>query len=488
MSTDRHRTPYTATLTARLPAPGRVTSLVLLEFADLVTLGTAYCVALNMVDLSLQAAPSLPWLDRSISMRQLAGLGFCLLVWHVVLRLHGLYDSYRLTTARRMLRDIATAVLFATLPVAFVLGVFGGLSVHDIGVIVLFPAAAFLGLSLERLAVRVVVIVLRRLGRNQRYAVVVGDAQSVAQTSARLQQHGNLGYVVVGTVPIIGPSADGAQTIAALEALFDRHPVDEVFVDLRFDRDHVLIREITSACQEQGSLVRIVANLGFERRSWAVANTVLGQPVVTVGNTLDDPLYRFVKRVLDLLVSALVLIVLAPLFALIAIAIKLDSRGPVFFAQERVGQNRRRFHAYKFRTMVPDAEALQGKLEAMNEASGAIFKMRRDPRVTRLGAWLRRTSLDELPQFFNVLCGEMSLVGPRPLPVRDVSRIDVRWHKRRFAVKPGITCLWQVNSREPDFDKLISADMDYIDRQSFALDLVILAKTVPAVLLRHGVH
>jgi lipopolysaccharide/colanic/teichoic acid biosynthesis glycosyltransferase len=191
---------------------------------------------------------------------------------------------------------------------------------------------------------------------------------------------------------------------------------------------------------------------------------------------------------LDVAVAALGLFALAPLFGLIALAIKLDSRGPVFYAQERVGLNRRRFPTYKFRTMVVDADAKQAELEHMNEADGPVFKIRHDPRITRLGRVLRRTSLDELPQLLNVLLGDMSLVGPRPLPVRDVKRMDVRWHQRRFSVKPGITCLWQIRSRRPQFDEWIASDIEYIDNWSLKLDLKILAQTLPAVISGQGAH
>jgi lipopolysaccharide/colanic/teichoic acid biosynthesis glycosyltransferase len=187
-------------------------------------------------------------------------------------------------------------------------------------------------------------------------------------------------------------------------------------------------------------------------------------------------------------VSTIALVLLAPILIVIAIAIKLDSRGPVLFLQERVGLNRRRFNVLKFRTMVPDAEARQAEVEHLNEAEGPVFKIEDDPRITPLGGFLRRTSLDEIPQLVNVLRGEMSLVGPRPLPVRDYGRIETRWHRRRFSVKPGITCLWQIRSREPKFNEWIQLDMEYIDNWSLALDLKILAKTIPAVLSRHGAH
>jgi lipopolysaccharide/colanic/teichoic acid biosynthesis glycosyltransferase len=138
--------------------------------------------------------------------------------------------------------------------------------------------------------------------------------------------------------------------------------------------------------------------------------------------------------------------------------------------------------------MVPDALVQQESIEHLNEADGPVFKIKNDPRITRVGEFLRRTSIDELPQLFNVLKDEMSLVGPRPLPVRDVNRMDIRWHKRRFAVKPGITCLWQARSREPRFDEWIQADMEYIDQWSLALDLKILLRTIPAVLHRNGAY
>jgi exopolysaccharide biosynthesis polyprenyl glycosylphosphotransferase len=196
---------------------------------------------------------------------------------------------------------------------------------------------------------------------------------------------------------------------------------------------------------------------------------------------------RTIKRAIDILGSGLALILLAPVLAAAVIAIKLTSPGPVFFLQERVGLNKRRFKIFKFRTMVPNAEALMARLERQNEASGPVFKMRNDPRITPIGRFLRRTSVDELPQFFNVLKGEMSLVGPRPLPLRDYNGFNEDWQRRRFSVKPGITCLWQVNGRSNiSFDQWMKLDLKYMDEWSLWLDLKILVKTVPAVLRGQG--
>jgi len=189
-----------------------------------------------------------------------------------------------------------------------------------------------------------------------------------------------------------------------------------------------------------------------------------------------------VKRLIDIIGSMFALIVLAPVMLVTALAIRLTSPGPAIFAQERVGLNKRQFRMYKFRTMTADAEVCQGALEQLNEALGPVFKIRKDPRVTRIGRLLRRSSIDELPQLFNVLRGQMSLVGPRPLPLRDVARFTESSDMRRFSVRPGLTCLWQIRGRnELSFEEWMRLDLKYIDRWSLALDFLILLKTVPAV-------
>jgi lipopolysaccharide/colanic/teichoic acid biosynthesis glycosyltransferase len=190
---------------------------------------------------------------------------------------------------------------------------------------------------------------------------------------------------------------------------------------------------------------------------------------------------------MDCVLSLLLLIFLAPLLVMVAVLVKLMSRGPILFRQTRVGLNKRQFSIYKFRTMIANAEQVQDQLLSMNEMSGPAFKMQKDPRITPLGSVLRKTSIDELPQLFNVLNGDMSLVGPRAMSLRDYKLFDQDWQRRRFSVKPGITCLWQVNGRNSiPFEQWMELDMQYIDKWSLWLDLKILVQTVPAVLRGTG--
>jgi exopolysaccharide biosynthesis polyprenyl glycosylphosphotransferase len=280
-----------------------------------------------------------------------------------------------------------------------------------------------------------------------------------------------------------------SSVIGELAAVLAQEPVDEVFITLSQDKYGHLVETMVRLCEEQGILVRIQTAL-FELRSarWHVEE-LDGMPIVTIWSGPPDGWPLLAKRLIDMCGSAVLLLAMLPLFVLVAVLIKLDSPGPIFFRQERIGLNKRRFRLLKFRTMVEGAEKQQQILEHLNEADGPVFKIKDDPRITRIGKFLRRFSIDELPQLFNVLMGDMSLVGPRPLPVRDIERIDVPWHKRRLSVKPGITCLWQINGRSNlGFDDWVRMDLEYIDTWSLGLDVKILVKTILAVLRGAGAY
>jgi exopolysaccharide biosynthesis polyprenyl glycosylphosphotransferase len=274
------------------------------------------------------------------------------------------------------------------------------------------------------------------------------------------------------------------------DAVLETLQVDEVVVTLPMRSFYEQIHRIVETCETQGITVHLLSHFFPLKIARVHVTEFAGMPLLTFRTGALSSWHAGLKRGFDIAVSAGLLLVLAPLFLLIALLIKVSSPdGPIFFVQTRVGYNRRHFKMVKFRTMVPDAEERQKELERLNEAQGAVFKIKHDPRVTALGRFLRKTSIDELPQLLNVLKGDMSLVGPRPLPLRDAARFDEKWLQRRWSVKPGLTCLWQVNGRQHDnFHAWIQQDLAYIDQWSFGLDLKILAKTIPAVLRGDGAH
>jgi len=244
---------------------------------------------------------------------------------------------------------------------------------------------------------------------------------------------------------------------------------------------------IVAQCEEQGIITRFPTEIFTPTLAQVRPEEFEDGSVVTFFTGRMHGWSVEIKRAMDFCLSLLLLILLAPVFLITTILIKVTSAGPVLFVQERVGLNKRRFRLYKFRTMIADAEQKLSEVEHLNEVSGPVFKIKDDPRITAIGKFLRRTSIDELPQLFNVLKGDMSLVGPRPLPVRDYEGFDQDWQRRRFSVRPGITCLWQVNGRSDlPFEKWMQLDMQYIDEWSLWLDLKILVQTVPAVLKRSG--
>jgi exopolysaccharide biosynthesis polyprenyl glycosylphosphotransferase len=262
--------------------------------------------------------------------------------------------------------------------------------------------------------------------------------------------------------------------------------VDEVFIALPIKSCYNDIQTAIRVCEEVGVESKYLSDVFQVSLARPRYEQTQQFPMVTMKVVQDD--YRLiVKRAIDIVGSLCGLIVLLPILVAAALAIKLTSQGPIFFTQERFGLNKRRFRMIKFRSMVTDAEALQASLEQMNEARGPVFKIKNDPRVTPVGRFIRKTSVDELPQLLNVLRGDMSLVGPRPLPKRDVALFSEAALMRRFSVKPGITGLWQISGRSNvGFDRWAELDLKYIDGWSLSSDLKILIKTIPAVLKCNG--
>jgi exopolysaccharide biosynthesis polyprenyl glycosylphosphotransferase len=260
--------------------------------------------------------------------------------------------------------------------------------------------------------------------------------------------------------------------------------------------DEIIYCKETPTIRELEKLLQIASEVGVVFRMYSSFFNVLTNkthlhyfgtiPLLTISNTPLNYFELRVKEVFDFLFSAFVVIVLSPVYVLLALAIKIDSKGPVFFKQKRVGLRGRKFIVYKFRTMVTNAEELKEKLMQQNEMDGPVFKMTNDPRITRVGRFLRKTSLDELPQFFNVLIGDMSIIGPRP-PLPEEVRQYERWQLRRLSMKPGITCIWQVSGRNKiPFDEWMKMDLEYIDNWSLKLDFIIFLKTIRTMIRGDG--
>jgi exopolysaccharide biosynthesis polyprenyl glycosylphosphotransferase len=245
---------------------------------------------------------------------------------------------------------------------------------------------------------------------------------------------------------------------------------------------------VIKACELEGVEAWLIADFFGTQISRTTFDEFLGRPLLVFRSTPETSWQSVVKQIMDFIGALLLLLVLALPLALVAVLIKLTSPGPVLFRQQRSGLNGTPFTIYKFRTMVTNAEQLKHELEAMNEMRGPVFKVSKDPRITPIGKLLRRFSIDEFPQLFNVLRGEMSLVGPRPLPVDEVKQFNDFSHRRRLSVKPGLTCLWQIKGRNEiaEFRDWVRLDLEYIDNWSLWLDLKILLRTVPAVLAGTG--
>ena len=437
-------------------------------------------------------------LESFLSMRtKVSNFGIfvlALFIFHLVFRLFGLYRSRRLSRRRVELLDILKSTTVCTASFV-VLGWFFSIKMMTIPFLVMFWSLSTLMLSAARMTVRSVATRLRIHGKNLRYMLILGTNPRAVEFAHRISARVDRGYRVLGFVDddwpgfpdLTGTGFEVVSDYYGLAEYLRRNIVDEVAIYLPFGSFYKHSSEVSLLCEQHGIIMRFNSDIfGSKNTRWRAEEFDGDQYVATYTRHLELWPYT-IKRILDVTIAACALLLLAPILLIAAVGIKLTSSGPVFFLQERIGLSKRRFKIYKFRTMVPDAEKLMSALEKDNEAGGPVFKMKNDPRVTRFGRVLRKSSIDELPQLFNVLKGDMSLVGPRPLPVRDYEGFNEDWQRRRFSVKPGITCLWQVNGRSGvTFDQWMLLDLKYLDEWSLWLDLKILAKTVPAVIKGEG--
>ena len=421
---------------------------------------------------------------------------FCLLVWtwHATFSSFGLYSSRRLLGRRADIFDIVRAGTVGTLLIVAA-GALFQLHLINRPFLLLFWVLVLASTILSRLLLRSVLAQIRLRGRNLRFMLIVGTNNRAVDFAERIASKPELGYRVLGFVDqewngLQNFLKSGFPVVCNFENLapyLRNTVVDEVVIALPMRSLHNHAAQVVEACENQGIAMRVLSSIFDLKRARSSDDELEGVSFMTHHTGFTEGWPIVVKRAMDIVASLTLLILCGPILVLAALAIKLTSPGPILFVQKRLGLNKRRFNIYKFRTMVPTAEQQVHELEHLNEVSGPVFKIKADPRITPIGKLLRKTSIDELPQLFNVLEGEMSLVGPRPLPVRDYEGFNEDWQRRRFSVRPGITCLWQIQGRSSiPFEKWMQLDLQYIDDWSLWLDFEILARTIPAVLKGSG--
>ncbi len=461
----------------------------LLKVFDLVLVTLSFGAATILAGYSDNRVPFEEFLSIRVKLSNCVIFAVFLLFWHGLLHSYGLYQSNRVATRAENVLEAMKAMGLSTACLA------AGAVLFQISLVtplflVLFWSFGTVLVAFSRIALRETLDQILQRGRNLRYVLIVGTNSRAIDFAKRIKNEPERGYRVLGFVDddwaMRGEfEKSGFPLVCGTEGLPEflrRNVVDEVAMYLPLRSYYESASQIAVLCEQNGILIRFDGDIFSLKRARSRAEEFGGQSYVTASTTVREWWPLTIKRSLDILFSLILLILFSPVFAMAALLIFFTSAGPVMFLQERVGLNKRRFRMYKFRTMIPNAEKMMGRLEGLNEMSGPVFKIKNDPRITRVGKILRRASIDELPQLLNVLKGDMSLVGPRPLPVRDYEGFSEDWQRRRFSVRPGITCLWQIAGRSSiPFEQGMRLDLQYVDEWSLWLDLKILARTIPAV-------
>jgi exopolysaccharide biosynthesis polyprenyl glycosylphosphotransferase len=410
--------------------------------------------------------------------------------FHILLRMGGVYESLRTKSLLDIPLLVAKPIVLGSLFLGAVIFLLQAKYFSRI-LFGLFLVIFYVLIVVEKMLLRIFQQSARRRGFNYRNVLVVGVNESALKAADALTESRHYGFRIAGFIN--GPGQEYIETerykvlgsLDEIARIVDREIIDEIVFALPLEQLAKCESQILK-CEEVGIKIHIRADFAHSILSRTYLDALAGIPILTLTSTPHAGMDLFLKRLMDLVAASIGLLASAPVMAVIAVMIKLDSSGPVLFRQVRLGLNGRRFVLLKFRSMVHHAEWQREALEGQNEMSGPVFKMSKDPRVTRVGALLRRTSFDELPQLWNVLRGDMSLVGPRPPLPTEVARYE-RWQRRRLSMKPGLTCLWQANGRNQiNFEEWMRLDMEYIDTWSLTKDLKIILRTIPAVLFTRG--
>jgi exopolysaccharide biosynthesis polyprenyl glycosylphosphotransferase len=421
-----------------------------------------------------------------ITFRNLISLILLFLTWHAFFQFLAVYTTVKVRLKSQEFLNILKVSSTAT----FVLLVFSNLfwiTFAD----KLFLITFWIGSSIALIITRnIYKYLITKFNSENAQLLIIGANERALTLTQKLIKTPSLGYNIVGFIDDYWIGHDNFNKdhfnligkIDDLKEILKKQIIDEVLICLPVKTYYDKINTIINICEEQGVLVRFAINFFDIKISRVFIDYFENTPILTLHSVPINHIQVMIKKLIDFTFSIIILIIISPLFPLIAILIKIDNNGPVFFTQERVGLNKRLFKLIKFRTMVVNAEELKKFIEKDNEISGPVFKIKKDPRLTRIGKFLRRSSLDELPQFINVLKGDMSLVGPRPPLMSEVVQYELK-NRRRLSMKPGITCIWQISGRNNiPFDKWMELDLEYIDNWSLQTDFEILLKTIPAVI------
>lgn len=463
-------------------------------FDQLMLMATALVIIYTRPEIAIRGGDHI--LEATFKLADTLGLLVLVVGWVAIFDYFIRYKADRLVALNTQLKSLLKATSLASFWLMLISAVFSVRSFNVFNILIFFSIVTGIGI-VSRLFLRVLLLSARRSGYNYRFLLVVGANDRGLQIADKIEDKPELGYKIVGFVAENDEAAKRWEEsehgkwslvgrLEKLREVLTEQRVDEVVACLPVESRFSDITRIVKHARDLGIVVRLMPDVedGTLLRHLHVEEFE-DECVVTLFR--EQMLMQLLfKRVIDTALSLAVLVVLAPLMLLVALLIKLSSPGPVFFIQKRVGMNQRQFKLFKFRSMVMDAEARKLDLEHLNERDGPAFKIENDPRITRIGKFIRKTSIDELPQLFNVLSGEMSLVGPRP-PLPDEVKCYEWLFRKRLSVKPGITCIWQISGRNNvSFDRWMEMDHEYIENWSLWLDMKILLKTIPAVLFSRG--
>ncbi|MBI4773615.1 MAG: sugar transferase [Deltaproteobacteria bacterium] len=421
-------------------------------------------------------------------------LVFLIPTWAILLKYFKTYRSYRTTGILKEAWILAKVVVLGGLVLGFVIFLLKYDVILSRVFILCFLMVDFVFLVIMRVIIRMVSRWVRKRGYNFRNMVLVGDDKRALEFAKMIEQTRWWGIRILGfmtpgendVIPEIRARYPILGSINDLERFVMEEVVDEVLF-LVTRKKLAELENVFLFLEDVGVKARVALNFFPNVIARAELSELNDIPLISFSTIPKDGLPLFLKAVMDRCLSFLLLLLLSPFMASVAFLIRLTSEGPAIIRQTRCGLNGRKFIIYKFRTMIANAEQLRDSLMPLNEMDGPVFKIKNDPRITGIGKWLRRTSVDELPQLLNVLKGDMSLVGPRPPMPQEVALYE-RWQMRRLSMKPGLTCLWQVSGlrNKVDFKKWMHMDLEYIDNWRLELDFKILLKTIPVMLSGKG--